>query len=75
MHSDPPIPPTPVAIGERVRTARRALGLDQRDVALVANVAERTVSAIERGKPTIRLDVLLRVLDAVGLSLVVDTRR
>jgi HTH-type transcriptional regulator / antitoxin HipB len=56
-------------IGSEVRKARRQLGMDQREVALVANVSPRTVHAVEAGKLTIRLDVLMRVLQAVGLEL------
>lgn len=56
-------------LGESVRAARRKLGLDQTEVALIANVSARTVHAVERGKPTMRLDVLLRILEAVGMKL------
>lgn len=55
-------------VGEEIRGARRRLGLDQDDVALVAGVSRRTVYAIEHGKPTVRLDALLPVLRAVGLD-------
>ena len=61
-------------LGGSVRSARRRLGLDQKEVALVANVSPRTVHAVEHGKPTMRLDVLLRILEAVGLRLSIDPR-
>lgn len=60
---------TATEFGDAIRAARHRLGLDQREVALIANVSPRTVHAVEHGKPTIRLDVLLRVLEAVGLKL------
>jgi HTH-type transcriptional regulator / antitoxin HipB len=62
-------------IGEAVREERRRQGLDQRTLALVANVGERSIYRIEKGEQTVRLDVLLRVLAALGLQLGVGTRR
>ena len=43
--------------------------MDQRTLALVADVAVRSVSRIENAHETVRLDVLLRVLAALGLTL------
>jgi len=61
-------------LGGEVRDARRRLGLDQREVAFAANVSPRTVFSIEKGKPTVRLDMLMRVLAAVGLRLTAEGR-
>ena len=54
--------PTSERIGEAVRAERKRQGLDQRTLALVANVGERSIYRIENGEQTVRLDVLLRVL-------------
>lgn len=62
------------ALGRQVREARRREGLSQEDVAFAANVSPRTVFAIEQGKATVRLDMLTRVLAAVGLRLSVEPR-
>jgi HTH-type transcriptional regulator/antitoxin HipB len=62
-------------LGEMVRRSRKALGLNQQGLALVADVSRRTVYAIEHGKPTVRLDALVRVLSALGLELVAIQRR
>jgi transcriptional regulator with XRE-family HTH domain len=73
-------PPSPLIqreaalLGREARDARRRLHLDQKDVAFAANVSPRTVFAIEKGKPTVRLDMLMRVLAAVGLRLTVEDR-
>ncbi len=56
-------------IGKRVREERRRQGIDQRTLALVANVAVRSVHRVENGEPTVRLDVLTRILAALGLEL------
>ena len=62
------------AIARRVREERKRQGLDQEQLALVANVGVRTVHRIEHAEETVRLDVLLRVLVALGLELRVGRR-
>ncbi len=56
-------------IGKAVRVRRKQLHIDQQTVADLAGVSRKAVSDIERGKPTIRFDVLARVLTAVGLKI------
>jgi len=56
-------------IGRQVRDERRRQGMDQRTLAMVANVAVRSVHRVEHGEPTVRLDVVMRVLAALGLRL------
>lgn len=56
-------------IGRLVRQRRRELGIDQATVASLAGVSRKVVSEIERGKPTIRFDVLSKVLETLGLRL------
>lgn len=65
---------TSQGIGKLVRAERRRHGLDQRTLAMVANVAVRSVHRIENGEETVRMDVLLRVLTALGLELDVRSR-
>lgn len=62
------------ALGRQVREARRRQGLNQEEVAFAANVSPRTVFAVEQGKATVRLDMLVRVLAAVGLRLSAQPR-
>ena len=62
-------------LGRRVRRARRRLGHDREKRSRVcANVSSRTVFAIEKGKPTVRFDMLAHVITAVGLRLSVEQR-
>jgi HTH-type transcriptional regulator/antitoxin HipB len=56
-------------IGEIVRAERERQGLKQAELALAAGVSYRTVLQIEKGKPTSQLDVVIRVLEALGLTL------
>ncbi|KRE78952.1 helix-turn-helix transcriptional regulator [Arthrobacter sp. Soil762] len=57
-----------------VRSRRISLGLTQQDLADLAGVSERFVRFVEQGKPSVQLDSLLAVLDAVGLELRLATR-
>jgi len=71
MHSEEP---TALEIARRVREARTALGLRQDELGLAAGVSTRLIHQIESGKPTSRLDSLVRVLEALGLTLEVEQR-
>jgi y4mF family transcriptional regulator len=55
-------------LGAALRVARKALGLTQADLALAAGVGLRFVVELEAGKPTVRLELVLRVIDALGGS-------
>jgi transcriptional regulator with XRE-family HTH domain len=61
-------------IGQRVRDERRRQGMDQRTLAMVANVGVRSVYRVEHSEPTVRLDVLMRILAALGMRLDVHGR-
>jgi transcriptional regulator with XRE-family HTH domain len=61
-------------IAQRVRDERHRQGMDQRTLAMVANVAVRSVHRVEHGEPTVRLDILTRILAALGLELEVRGR-
>lgn len=56
-------------LGMEVRARRRELGLQQAELADLAGVSERFVRAVEHEKPTVRLDKLNALLDALGLEL------
>ncbi|MDO8776866.1 MAG: helix-turn-helix transcriptional regulator [Burkholderiaceae bacterium] len=63
---------TPEALGHAVRAARKQLGLTQPQLALAAGVGVRFIVELEAGKPTVRLENILRVLNALGGSLAVE---
>ena len=56
-------------LGAALRVARKALGLTQADLALAAGVGLRFVVELEAGKPTVRLELVLRVINALGGTL------
>ena len=63
---------TPQHLGEIVRQARKALRLTQPQLALAAGVGVRFIVDLEAGKPTVRLENILRVLQALGITLAVS---
>ncbi len=60
---------TAKTLGAALRAARKRMGLTQPDLALAAGVGVRFIVDLEGGKPTVRLEQVLRVIDALGGSL------
>jgi HTH-type transcriptional regulator/antitoxin HipB len=58
-----------VALGEALRDRRRQLGLNQRQLGRLAGVGVAFLYELEHGKPTVRLDKVLAVLEVLGLEL------
>jgi transcriptional regulator with XRE-family HTH domain len=59
-----------VDVGERVRTARKAKGLAQRELAERSGVSRARIDALENGRPSdIGFNNVIRILNAVGLDL------
>lgn len=63
---------TPAEIGRIVRAARRTRGLRQDQLAGAAGVGVRFLSELERGKPTVRLEKMLAVLDTLGCTVRIE---
>ena len=61
-------------VADAVVERRRALRLRQEDLADLAEVSHRFVQTLEAGKPTVRLDKVVAVLEALGLELAVVPR-
>lgn len=57
---------SPQQLGDTLRAARKHLGLTQPQLALAAGVGVRFIVDLEAGKPTLRLENVLRVIDALG---------
>jgi len=60
---------TAQTLGATLRAARKRMGLTQPELALAAGVGVRFIVELESGKPTVRLELVLRVIDALGGSL------
>ncbi len=57
---------SPQQLGDALRAARKQLQLTQPQLALAAGVGVRFIVDLEAGKPTVRLENVLRVIDALG---------
>ncbi|TQL48828.1 y4mF family transcriptional regulator [Homoserinimonas aerilata] len=61
-------------LGTIITDRRKSLGVTQQELAALAGVSVRFISSLEAGKPTVRLDVVLAVLDALGLGVTIGPR-
>lgn len=61
-------------LAETVRELRKKHGISQGELAQIAGVSLPSISRFERGKDTIRLDVLMKMLDALGYRLEIKTK-
>jgi HTH-type transcriptional regulator/antitoxin HipB len=60
---------TPESMGEAVRTARKSLGVTQKDLALTSGTGLRFIIDLEKGKPTCQLGKVLTVLHTLGINI------
>ena len=63
---------TPADIGALIKDRRRALGLDQAELAQHIGVGRLWVNQVEKGKPGASLGLVLRALQAVGVDIKVS---
>ena len=61
-------------IGDRVRKERKAQGMTQSQLADSCGVGLSFVSNLENGKPTLEAGKMLRVVNTLGLDLVLRKR-
>lgn len=59
-------------IGRVIQTNRKAAGLSRIALAELAGVGKTAVYDVENGKETVRLDILLALLDALNIKLIID---
>ena len=57
---------SPQQLGDAIRAARKQLALTQPQLALAAGVGVRFIVDLEAGKPTVRLEQVLHVIEALG---------
>lgn len=56
---------------QTIRNLRKQHGITQSQLADISGVSLPTISRIERGKETVRLDVLNKLIDCLGYELVI----
>lgn len=66
---------TPTEIGNKIRQRRRQLKINQSDLARLASCSKPSVVSAEAGKPTLRLDILLSILQVLGLTVLIAEAR
>lgn len=59
----------PNQIAKMVHYYRKKSGLTQNELARLANVGKTSIFDIEKGKETVQLNTLLRVLDILNIKL------
>ncbi len=59
-------------LGERIKTAREARGLSQKQLADLAGIGKTAMFDLEHGNPGVRLSTLTAVLDILGMTLRID---
>lgn len=60
-------------IAKLVRYCRKQSGLSQKDLALHAGIGKTVIYDIEKGKETVQLNTLLKVLDVLNISIKLET--
>ena len=61
------------SIGAKIRSIRKAQGISQETLAGLVGTGQRYISELERGKETVRIRELLKLLDALGGGLYILT--
>jgi y4mF family transcriptional regulator len=65
---------TPRDLATIVRSVRKENRLDQAAAAALLGVGTRFLGDVERGKATVRLGLVLQVLDRLGLEVTISRR-
>ncbi len=61
-------------VGAVLRLRRKELGYSQSDVARFAGCSQRLISEIERGKPTVAAETVIRIANGLGIDFVLELR-
>lgn len=61
-------------VGRVIRLRRKELGYTQTEIAEFAGVSQRLISEIERGKPTVAFETVMRVANGLGIDFVLSIR-
>ncbi|MGA1343972.1 MAG: helix-turn-helix domain-containing protein [Hyphomonas sp.] len=60
---------TPADIGTAIRACREARGLNQAELARLAGVGRQWLIQMEKGKPTVLIEPILKTFEALNLKL------
>ncbi|OCW93029.1 transcriptional regulator [Macellibacteroides sp. HH-ZS] len=65
----------PISIGEQIKLRRKELRITQPDLAEIAGVSVNTLYKIERGEANPTLEVLEKLLDVLGLEILIRVKQ
>lgn len=65
---------SPEELGALLRQCRQEKNMTQLDIAGLANTGNRFIGDLENGKPTVQLHLVLKILDLLGLEVIVQRR-
>lgn len=66
---------SPQSLGEALRAARKKKGMSQLEVGKSVGIDQPSMSKIERGESSARVDTLFRLLAALEMELVIQPRQ
>ena len=61
-------------IGEYIHHQRTSLGMTLVDAAALSNLSKQTYQNIEKGRPTVKVESLLKACKALGIGLSINIR-
>jgi HTH-type transcriptional regulator/antitoxin HipB len=61
------------ALGRIIQFHRKSAGLSRIELAAIAGIGKTVIFDIEKGKSTIQLDTLLKLLDALNITIRLDS--
>ena len=62
-------------IGQIIKQRRKTLSVTQKELAELAGIGINTLTKIERGEANPSLEVLQKVLDTLGMEIVIQIKR
>lgn len=62
-------------IGEQIRLRRKELKITQPDLAAIADISVNTLYKIERGQANATIEVLGKILDVLGLEIIIGVKQ
>lgn len=62
----------PLSLGAALRKTRKALKITQEDLSLQTGISRTTIRAIEQGKETAQIGLVLQLCRDLGLRVVMD---
>ena len=66
---------SPQSLGEALRAARKKKGMSQQEIGKSVGIDQPSISTIERGESSVRVDTLFRLLAALDMELVIQPRQ